>query len=789
MPQSTISLNLGRGALNLLFLLSLVIGVTMAQTSTLTIGMTLSLTHYLGPTAQQVTLSKSIYDGLLLWHRNLPAEGLRIGNQTYRVQLDIRNDNGNATIVSSEYKSMVSNSSIDFFFAPVGVALTLPAKEVTEAAQRLLVVAAAAGKSIYENSSWTFQAVGSATNFVRTIVPTMRIKGASSIAFVYEPYRSFCSDILFGQEKYLSNQKISLSGSWETFQSLGAPVDPAALAANMTGIARELAQMKPDVVLGCLLSGEFQEALLRAMSSVGWVPKMFVAVPDFPVHFSTVDNYTSNFMINLPGFSGDATFPHNGENFNDSKTFGTLFRNTYGYEAETFSALGAQQGLLLQNALQRAGSLNQAAVRDAMRLTDLETFLGRTTFNVDGSNNLQLLMVQKVNNSGIIVSPPLWANGEVIYPMPLWSERNFSRSIGEPVEVAVMVLTAVGMSTSLLLFIPLIMNWNHPIIAAAAPTFLSSILLGTILLYLSNFAALMNLTTFPSCHISIWLLCLGFIITFGSLFAKSWRVWRLYSNKSMTVIKISDGQVMSILGVFVGIMVVLLIILSAAGDPRPIYVSLDPYRPHKDYLICGPSNETAFNVLLALILGYGLAIIVIGVVVSFKVRQVPIAIFDESRTINFVIYNVSFFSILLAVLRLSKVGSRDVLFAIQSVGIIICILITVVSLFFSRFAKIWSQKGSKDPESPRVPPGGKVVTLSTFLNANGRSEREAAPSVMAVHGSALSDGDFISRSAVASQIEDDQEENDKLRKKLRRRERRIAKLEKFILQQGYEVPR
>jgi hypothetical protein len=332
------------------------------------------------------------------------------------------------------------------------------------------------------------------------------------------------------------------------------------------------------------------------------------------------------------------------------------------------------------------------------------------------------------------------------------------------------------------------MYWNHPRIAAAAPTFLSSILLGTLLLYLSNYASLLNMVTHASCHMSTWLLALGFIITFGSLFAKSWRVWRMYSNKSMAIIRISDFQVMSILGVFVGIMIVLLIILSAAGDPRPAYVSLDPYRPYRDYLICSPAKEAAFNVLLALILGYGLSIILVGVVVSFKVRQVPIAIFDESRTINFVVYNVSFFSILLTALRLSKVASREVLFAVQSIGIIVCILVTVISIFFSRFEKIWSQESEKSDADHPASTGANAVSLSTYLKTN-ISEREGTASMMAIHGSIASTNSDqgVESPAKNNQIVEEKN-NEKLRKKLRHREKRIGKLESFIVARGYQLP-
>jgi hypothetical protein len=400
-------------------------------------------------------------------------------------------------------------------------------------------------------------------------------------------------------------------------------------------------------------------------------------------------------------------------------------------------------------------------------------------------------MYQKINKSGIVVSPPLLANGEVVYPMPLWSERVFDRQVGEPVEIAVIVLTTLGLCISLLLFVPLIIYWNHPIIVAAAPTFLSSILVGTLLLYLSNYASLLNIKTVASCHIGSWLLSLGFIITFGSLFAKSWRVWRLYHNKSMSVIKISDLQVMSILGVFIGIMIVLLIILSAAGNPHPIYVSLDPHRPYRDYYVCGPTNETAFNVFLALILGYGLAIIIVGVVVSFKVRQVPIAIFDESKSINFVVYNVAFFAVLLGSLRLSKVGSREALFVVQSVGIIVCVIVTVSSIFVSRFAKIWTLNKKLKQEANDSPSRGalsneNLVSLSTYLHANPGSERSETPSMLAVHGS-TAPGETRGR----SHYEDDNISDakiEKLEKKLRRRDKRIVKLENFIVEQGFDVP-
>lgn len=376
-----------------LFALLCILPLCTAQYPNITLGGTLSLTHFQGPTAQQLTTARNIYNGLKLWHSYLPNGTMRVGNQTYNVVLDIRDDNGNNTIVDQQYASMVVDPKINFILAPAGTTLTIRARAITEAAGRLMIVAAGGGKSVYTGGSWTFQSVGSAPYYVRSIVPTMRVKGAKSIAFVYDPTGTFCADMIFGQDQFLNDQKIINAGTWVTYSTLGAVVNASDLLANLTSISAQLKTANPDVVFGCMSSGMWQEYLLRGMKANNWTPKMYVVVPEYPQYYALVDNYTSNYMTSLTVYRPEATFAHSGVNFNDSVAYAKVFKSVYGYEPESFSALGAQQGLLLQSAIQRAGSLSQSAVRDAIRLTDLETFLGRTTFNVDGSNNLQVLYI------------------------------------------------------------------------------------------------------------------------------------------------------------------------------------------------------------------------------------------------------------------------------------------------------------------------------------------------------------------------------------------------------------
>jgi cob(I)alamin adenosyltransferase len=72
------------------------------------------------------------------------------------------------------------------------------------------------------------------------------------------------------------------------------------------------------------------------------------------------------------------------------------------------------------------------------------------------------------------------------------------------------------------------------------------------------------------------------------------------------------------------------------------------------------------------------------------------------------------------------------------------------------------------------------------LHANPGSERSETPSMLAVHGS-TAPGETRGR----SHYEDDNISDakiEKLEKKLRRRDKRIVKLENFIVEQGFDVP-
>jgi len=69
--------------------------------------------------------------------------------------------------------------------------------------------------------------------------------------------------------------------------------------------------------------------------------------------------------------------------------------------------------------------------------------------------------------------------------------------------------------------------------------------------------------TVDSCYAYPWLLGMGFAIMFGGLFAKTWRLWRLFSTKSLKAQVITNSTVFIGVAGFVLPMAIFLIIWSS----------------------------------------------------------------------------------------------------------------------------------------------------------------------------------------------------------------------------------
>lgn len=105
--------------------------------------------------------------------------------------------------------------------------------------------------------------------------------------------------------------------------------------------------------------------------------------------------------------------------------FVTMIKEKWGHDPEYHHAEAYAAGLVLQKAIEEAGSLDSDKIRNTINNLEFTSFFGK--FKIDTQTGLQIghkmVIIQIQNGERRIVAPSEVAEINTIYPMPTWSER------------------------------------------------------------------------------------------------------------------------------------------------------------------------------------------------------------------------------------------------------------------------------------------------------------------------------------------------------------------------------
>jgi hypothetical protein len=370
--------------------------------------------------------------------------------------------------------------------------------------------------------------------------------------------------------------------------------------------------------------------------------------------------------------------------------------------------------IVLMEAARRADSLDQNSIADFVRRSYFQTFFGTYSYSSENVLLMSGYIYQYINGSRVVIGPQTLQEADLVSPMPTWAERR-PRTDLWGVEIAAIIILSIAISILMVCVLFLVVFRAHPNIRAGSPLFLGAMLLGCILIYIGLLQSLPSRLSTINCILKPWLLSLGSTLLFGAVFAKTWRIFSLWSNDSVKVFRISDAMVAGLLGLFVLPDIPLLLAWTFTGNVKATLVVVDQYRPIKNYVDCS-SNGTTAPALLWTVFGwhvrsdflghairqFGLTfscsqmlLFIVGSGLAWKVRRIPMKMYDESKAIAFSIYNVGFFGIILAVLL--SVASTDylVLYGILVFLATVGTLITVTFIFGTKLNFVLSHDGSR----------------------------------------------------------------------------------------------
>ncbi|RDD43844.1 Gamma-aminobutyric acid type B receptor subunit 2 [Trichoplax sp. H2] len=213
------------------------------------------------------------------------------------------------------------------------------------------------------------------------------------------------------------------------------------------------------------------------------------------------------------------------------------------------------------------------------------------------------------------------------------------------------------------------------------------------------------------CGTQIWLLCYGFTLAFGSLFAKTWRVYRIFANKTSKIIAIKDWHLITTVANLLVVDIVIFIVWTSVDELQGTISTIttidDPNDPdiriQTDLHYC---TCRYFPVWLGIVCGYKFLLLIFGSFLAFETRRVNMKVLNDSKFIGFSIYNVSVFC-LLGVLSSIAVGNQETLnYCLRSGCIIVCTTVTMIMVFLPKVL-VW-----KDAKS-FIEPSSHIMTSST----------------------------------------------------------------------------
>jgi branched-chain amino acid transport system substrate-binding protein len=157
-------------------------------------------------------------------------------------------------------------------------------------------------------------------------------------------------------------------------------------------------------------------ALVKQMSELGWAPKfaLLIRAPD-GVTWADLGS-TGDYIVLSPGW-------HNGANWPGVDELNEKYQADFGRPADVLTGPAYACVQILADAIERAGTLDRAAIRDAIAATDMTTVVGPVTFREDGTGVVLNPFIQWQAGKQELVWPSEHATADFAYPAPPFEER------------------------------------------------------------------------------------------------------------------------------------------------------------------------------------------------------------------------------------------------------------------------------------------------------------------------------------------------------------------------------
>jgi len=364
--------------------------------------------------------------GALAWWAYVnESGGVLVGDQRYAVKLVMLDDGGDPERARQLYENLAQ--TVDFLLGPSHISLQLVAMEVSEDYHKILIVTTPDDEPFKWGYNYSYQVSSPASAFAEPALDLVsRLDpNVTSVALVFAD-TPFTRAMAQGVKHWASLQRVHI-----VFEYYYDPGD-----VDFAKIARALLQAAPELLVGGGPREVSVAELAKAVRDAGvQVKAMILFQGHSPTIVEQLGDGAEGIMALIEWFPKASYSPfiasHLGyEWYGPTVTdFNALYQRLHGENPNVEAAKAFAGLLVLQYALEKAGSTDTQALVGVLDNARIMTFFGPLEFDANKDTHGRQLAHRPLVGQWQydpqlgeltikIVAPPEFANAEPIYPLP-----------------------------------------------------------------------------------------------------------------------------------------------------------------------------------------------------------------------------------------------------------------------------------------------------------------------------------------------------------------------------------
>lgn len=404
-----------------LIALVLVTGVTApaAAQQEIKIGFTISTSGTFARAAEPVRRGILLYEDWINKQGGIMVQDV---GKKLPVKMVFYDDESNKDNVLRLYERLAVQDKVDFFLAPYSSPLTITAASMADKYKKLMVSHTGSSTIIYtQGFQYIVQSVQPTPIYMRPIfaLAKARFPQDRKVAIVYE-------DTPFPKGVAEFGEKVAKELGFDLVVYDKFPFQ----AADVSPVLTKVRAANPDILVW-MANEEATVLGLRQMKELDVNAKL-VAVLDASLYsfLKTLGakdlEGVSGFIEWDPNVKYRVNYGPNNEQF--MKMYEAFAREKFKDTdpPDNHTPLGLVSGLLIQAAIEKAGTLDSTKVRAVMNNLNITTLVG--PFKIDPKSGLQqgypMLTTQWQKGKSVVVWPAQFGSPDrFVYPMPAWKDK------------------------------------------------------------------------------------------------------------------------------------------------------------------------------------------------------------------------------------------------------------------------------------------------------------------------------------------------------------------------------